>query len=191
MLGARGGVMDARFSKQRYALVAVLLLLALSGCSAAGEKATTTPSQSAQREVTGFVFAYGVHGGRNVLDTRRGTFTKDMIAAPALTVPLRLTDEEMARIVRKMEEIDLFSYPSVFAPKAKLEQYPFPPVGMEPTYRFEVQTAAGTKSVEWTVTAYVPSKRARGLLELAGLIEKIIEAKPEYKALPAPEGGYY
>jgi hypothetical protein len=168
-----------------------LLALGLVGCSAsAGEAGTASPTPS-QPTIVSLTFAYGLHGGKNVLDTGRGTFTADMGPCdPPVTVPLRLTDEEMARIARKIDEIDFFSYPAVFAPKGSPETDPFPPVGMEPTYRFEVQTKAGTKSVQWTLRWLPRGERAVGLSELARLIEQIITAKPEYKALPSPPGAY-
>lgn len=103
---------------------------------------------------------------------------------------LRLTDEEMARIAWKIDQIDFFSCPSVFTPKGSPETDHFPPVGMGPTYRFQVQTEAGIKSVERTVQWLPRGERAVGLSELAHLIEQIITAKPECKALPSPQGGY-
>ena len=44
----------------------------------------------------GFALAFGP-GARNVLDTTKGTFTKDMILASLLPVPLRLREADIAR----------------------------------------------------------------------------------------------
>ncbi|MFC1919116.1 hypothetical protein ACFLWW_04025, partial [Chloroflexota bacterium] len=59
------------------------------------------------------IFKYGVMA-RNELDTFQGTYTKDMVADPPITVNLSLTEEELDRIHRKMLEIDFFNYPETF-----------------------------------------------------------------------------
>lgn len=169
---------------------AALCLLALSGCAGSSRDDKSASPSASRPVIRSLVFAFGPAGAKNVLDTGRGTFTKDMLLGSPLTVPFRLTDDEMARIARKMEEIDFFSYPSAFEPETPSGNHPFPPVGMEPTYRFEVRTDSGTKAVEWTVEWLPSGGRARDLLDLATLIRTIITSKPEYKALPEPEGGY-
>jgi len=148
-------------------------------------RTTATPEAPAPTQVTALVFAYGV-GAKNVLDTTSGTFTKDMILASPITVPMKLTEREMARIARKIDAIDFFSYPAT---------YTTPEDGggwMEPhqSYRFSVTTAEGTKTVTWEDAVFNDDERAADLRGLARLIERIIYARPEYKALPEPEGGY-
>ena len=177
-----------------YALCALLVVVGITGCSypgaggptetARGAPAAATTSTAAP-QVTALVFAYGV-GAKNVLDTTSGTFTKDMILASPITVPMKLTEREMARIARKIDAIDFFSYPAT---------YTTPEDGggwMEPhqSYRFSVTTAEGTKTVTWEDAVFNDDERAADLRGLARLIERIIHARPEYKALPEPEGGY-
>lgn len=64
------------------------------------------------------IFKYGVKGPdaepKNVLNTVKGTFTKDMVLDPPITVKLRLTDEERDIIYGKMVEIGFFQYPAKF-----------------------------------------------------------------------------
>jgi len=64
------------------------------------------------------IFKFGVKGPasepKNVLNTIKGTFTKDMVIDPPVTVKLRLTEEELEIIHRKMVEIGFFQYPTVF-----------------------------------------------------------------------------
>ena len=143
------------------------------------------PSPSAtQPALKGLVFAYGV-GAKNVLDTARGTFTKDMIAASPVTVTMKLSAEELTRITRMMDRIDFFSYPRSYTTRGQggwMEPHP--------SYRFVVTTADGTKVVEWEDAVFNGDRKAAGLRKLARLIEAIITAKPEYKRLPEPEGGY-
>jgi hypothetical protein len=136
--------------------------------------------------VTGLVFAFGP-GARNVLDTGSGTFTKDMILASPLTVPLRLSDADMARITRKLEDIDFWSYPPVYRTEATVGSGWMSPSS---SYRFEVTTAAGTKTVTWTDEVSSDDPRALRLRELALLVQGIVTGTPEYKAMPEAEGGY-
>ena len=173
--------------RARYlALGTAAMLLALSACAGPGDGAPSTPAQSAAPALTGLVFAYGV-GARNVLDTTRGTFTKDMITASPITVPMAISDAELARISAKMNAIGFFSCPAVFSVPAAAgggEVTPFV------TYRFAAQTAAGTRVVEWADKVPSEDQRAQGLRSLARLIEAIIVATPEYKKLPEAQGGY-
>jgi hypothetical protein len=70
-------------------------------------------------------FMYGVMAddsyGRNVLDTLRGTYTKDMVVDETVTTKLMLTDEELETIYRKMVEIDFFSFPELYKSEATSE----------------------------------------------------------------------
>ena len=168
------------------AVTAALAALALAGCSGPGGHDTSSTPTSSVPTLEGLVFSFGP-GAKNVLDTTRGTFTKDMVLASPVTVPMTLSDEEMARIARKMEEIDFFSYP---------ESYVTPDDGgggwAEPheTYIFRVSTSQGTKVVKWDDSLFNDDERAADLRDLAGLVREIISVKPEYKQLPSPEGGY-
>jgi hypothetical protein len=197
------------FARRSIAIGLVLLIVAVMGCSnppaetstsittkAPGGGAATVatsptatvsapPEATTPADVAALVFAFGV-GAQNVLDTAAGTFTKDMIMASPITVPMRLTEEEMARIARKIDAIDFFSYPAT---------YTTPEDGggwMEPhqSYRFSVTTAEGAKTVTWEDAVFNDDERAADLRGLARLIERIIHARPEYKALPEPKGAY-
>lgn len=168
------------------AVTAALAALMLAGCSGpGGPDPSPTPTPTVPT-LEGLVFSFGP-GAKNVLDTTRGTFTRDMILASPITVPMTLTDEEMAGIARKVEEIDFFSYPKSFVT---------PDDGGggrgEPhdTYIFRITTRQGTKVVEWEDGLFNNDKMAANLRDLAGLIKEIILAKPEYKQLPSFEGGY-
>jgi len=168
------------------ALGVAAMLLALAGCTRPRPGAPSTSAQPTAPAITGLVFAHGV-GARNVLDTTRRTFAKDMIMASPITIPVELSASDMARISEKMHEIDFFPYPAVFTVPVAAgggEITPFV------TYRFAAKTDAGTKVVVWADKVPSDDERARGLGSLARLIERIIVAKPEYRNLPEPEGGY-
>jgi hypothetical protein len=135
-----------------------------------------------------FVFKYGVTL-RNELDTFNGTYTKDMILAPLITINLRLTGEELNQILAKMEEIDFFSYPDVF-------EVEVPPGGTVTVvtpynkYYFKVRYGSDTKELRWDDEIRNPDEQANRLRELVNLIRSIIESKEEHKSLPEPKGGY-
>ena len=171
-------------------LVFVAALLAIpAGCGGAGAPAPSSPPASPERVVTGFVFAYGPHKPRNVLDTTRGTFTKDMILASSITVPFRLSGDELARIFRRIVAIDFWSYPSRSVSHGDGQRFE-PPAGMEYETRLTVITEQGSKTVRWSGGYYADDRRAQDLRDLATLIQRIIESRPEYKQLPPAEGGY-
>ena len=53
-----------------------------------------------------------------------------------------------------------------------------------------VTTAQGTKVVIWEDAVSNDDEQAADLRSLARLIKRMIYARPEFKALPEPEGGY-
>jgi hypothetical protein len=54
------------------------------------------------------------YGERNILDTFKSTFTKDMVVGPDTTIKLILDKSELNSIFNKMLDIDFFSYPELF-----------------------------------------------------------------------------
>ncbi len=138
-------------------------------------------------------FRYGVMAddsyGRNVLDTYRGTYTKDMVVDEAVTTTLVLTDEELETIYRKMMEIDFFSFPELYKPEAKSEvTCVFTPAS---SYHYEVTYNWTVKKVTWSNAYYCSEdQETRDLMALNKVILSIVESKPEYQALPEPKEGY-
>ena len=169
-----------------FALVLLATILGAGGACGASDVSSSSGSRSPEPQILGLVFAFGP-GAKNVLDTTRGTFTKDMILASPVTVPMTLTAEETARIAGRLAAIDLWSSPEVYSTAETGEGG-----WMEPhaSYRFEVTTARGTKIVEWEDAVSSSDPRAAKLRSLARLIQGIITSKPEYRSLPEPEGGY-
>ena len=164
-----------------------LLALLLSSC---GPPVEGSPQQGS---TPGFnlVFMYGVGGAptKNVLDTARGTFTRDMIMDPPVTVNLKLSSDDLNRIRYKMDEINFWGYPDILEPEPRAEGMMVTPYS---SYYFKVERDGAVKEVTWkNQYKYVDeSLRATNLKELAQLIWGIIQATDEYKALPEPRGGY-
>ena len=168
--------------KRRWAIMIVLALVAALlgtvGCSA------PPPSPSNFN----LIFKYGV-GARNELNTFDGTYTKDMIMDPSITVNLSLSKEELDRIYQKMIEINFFGYPDEFSVSVS----PGEPAGMVTphlSYYFRVEYDSKVKELRWEDNITNPDKKAEKLRELINLIRDIIESKEEYKKLPSPRGGY-
>ncbi len=159
-------------------LALVVALLVTAGCT----------TQTLRESNFNLVFKYGV-GARNELDTFNGTFTKDMISDPSITVNLYLSEEEMDSIYQKMVEIDFFDYPDEFS-------IPIPPDGkigiVTPynSYYFKVEYDSKIKELWWEDEITNENVEADKLRELINLIWDIIKSKDEYKELPEPTGGY-
>jgi hypothetical protein len=169
-------------------LVVVVALLMLSGCGGAGAPAPSPPA-SPDRVVRGFVFAYGPHTPKNVLDTAHGTFTRDMILASSITVPFRLSADDLERISRRIVAIDFWSYPSRYVSHGDGQRFETP-AGMQYATRLTVITEQGSKTVRWSGGYHADDPRAQDLRDLAALIRRIIASRPEYGRLPPTEGGY-
>lgn len=134
------------------------------------------------------IFRYGIGAG-NELNTFNGTFTRDMVMDPPVTINLILTEEEKGIIMQKMVEIDFMSYPdrfSVEVPPGQAigERMPFP------SYYFKVEYGSQVKELWWDDKIINENEKADVLRGLIDLITGIIESKKEYQELPAPRGGY-
>lgn len=160
--------------------LASCILFALAGCGA---------PQPAVSDFD-FVFKYGYGAVPvNELDTFNGTYTKDMILEPSITVNLTLTPEEKTQIRQKMEEIDFFSYPDryeVIVPPGS----PGSMVTPYPSYYFMVKDGTIIKELLWGDSIRNADAQATELRRLIAFIQNIIESKEEYKRLPPTKGGY-
>jgi hypothetical protein len=75
--------------------------------------ATSSPCPSQQSNFA-IRFEYGSCDA-NVLDTFNGTYTRDMIIEPKITIALQLSDSQVVAIYQKMIEIRFFDYPGIFS----------------------------------------------------------------------------
>ena len=129
------------------------------------------------------VFRHGF-GAMDVLDTREGTFTREMTEAPDITIPLKLTEREFdtvwAYIHRnhfyELEEQNPASASSVSPAETCVlfvhaDGYPDTEVSMKDIMR------------DYTLSE-------RRFFRITGKLKDIIESRPEYKALPKRGGEY-
>ena len=165
-------------------LALVVALLGTVGC------VTDTPPDVKPPDFN-LIFKYGYgFPNKNVLNTFEGTYTKDMIVDPSITVNMSLSEEEMDRIYQKMLEIDFFDYPdefSVSVPAGELVTMEDPYMG----YYFKVEYNTKIKELWWEDNITNKDEKADKLRALIQRIRNIIEAKEEYYKLPAPRGAYF
>jgi hypothetical protein len=163
------------------------LFLLLTGCESIATAQGAADNTSPKSDFN-FIFQYGVTGG-NELDTFQGTYTKDMVIDPPITINLSLSKEEMGSIYQKMLEIDFFNYPDDFTvtvPPGELTGMVTP----YSSYYFMVESKSGEKELKWEDKITNPDEKAGKLRELITLIRSMIESKEEYKQLPEAKSGY-
>ena len=181
------------------ALVSVLVLgLTAAGCGdgdAASPAAMPTPTgltmalPQRMPDDFGFVFRYGVLSPRNVFDTFAGTFTKDMILDSDATTDLRLSQQELEEIYRRLVDIGIEGYPADFRPPDTGSSIRSAD-GMELQYRFRLKTAGREFTLDWNDEYFSATPEATALRKLFEDIRAMIEARDEYQKLPPPVGGY-
>ena len=165
---------------KRLALIVLsaYFLLVFSGCG-------NTPPGESDFNLT---FEYGV-GAKNELNTFDGTYTRDMVLDPSITVELSLSEEELDSIYQKMVEIDFFNYPDEFSVLVA----PDDRIGIVTPYNsyyFKVEYDSRVKELRWEDEILKENVDADNLRGLINLIRDIIESKDEYKELPEPTSGY-
>ena len=132
------------------------------------------------------IYSYGVDS-KNILDTFRGTFTKDMVVDPPITIWMSISSEEIQMIEAKLEEIGFFgpSYKELLPSGLPIGQAtPYS------TYYLKVlYNGILVRELRWSdETIY--SNGSTKLYELCRLIKDIIVSKPDYKRLPQARAGY-
>ncbi len=138
----------------------------------------------------GFVAAYGVTA-KNVLDTFAGTFTKDIISPkPNPTAELRLTPEELATLYQDLVDMGILDYPSVFRPELENQSGTMMMVQPYKTYLLTIRAGGNEKHISWEDANQMSTPRAEALRDWFTKLQQLIEATPEYQAMPPAEGGY-
>ena len=164
-----------------FKITAFTLMLITVTAGIAGNRYSDLSSEGTRIE-----FRYGV-GAKNVFDTYTGTFTKDLIGDPPVTIKMALTEDELLRIEVKLEEVnflnrsywDLIPHGSVSGMRT-----PFS------TYYLKVSFKGVTREIRWNDSNLMPDDFQGPAAEVSKLLWSIIELKPEYKSLPQPRGGY-
>ncbi len=136
------------------------------------------------------IFRYGGHessygvGPKNELNTFNGTYTRDMVQDPPITVSLVLTKNELSGIQRKVAELALFNLPSNFSRKEGEWVIP------QFDYYLKIQNGSQTKEINWNTNSFIDSISKSSLDSMEIYLLGIIEQRQEYQALPTPNGAY-
>jgi hypothetical protein len=155
-------------------LIGIAIFL-IAGCN---PPLSTPPTWPAQPEPN-----FGVCS-TDRLDTFKGEFTQDRVVESSITIPLRLSAEQMMTIYQKMVEINLTQYPEMFA-------IPTPPSGevamVVPAwhYTLSVENGESKKMIRWTDEIVQPTTpEADRLRELFQIIVNMVHEHPEFMQLP-------
>jgi hypothetical protein len=167
--------------------VIFLFILSLTGlCACHSPDPGTTPLNPAPNFA--FTFEYG-SCNRDIIDTFKETFTKDMIVEPAVTIPFILTNDQKNEIYREMVEINLWDYPEHFSipiPGGAIVGIVTP--AME--YRITVRNGELTKTIYWLDEITEPTTpQAEQLRSFFMRMIEMIQNSPEYKQLPELTAG--
>ena len=141
-----------------------------------------------------FVAAYGV-GARNIIDTRAGKFTKDLVLAGQVTTDLRLSDQDLQSLYGQLAEMQtrwqLFTISpfTVEADPAGTGTSLF--VTPHSTYRLEWGIGDFRYNpIVWDDANLSTDPKAVALRDWFQKLQEMIEATPEWETLPPSEGGY-
>jgi len=126
-----------------------------------------------------FIFRYGV-GAKNELNTFKQTYTRDMATDPSVTIKFELSSNELTEVYQKINDLNLFN---------KNEELIVGNEFVTPcsNYYLKAYIDSTEKELFWDNCR---GKISDKLQQFTNFIISIIEAKDEYKELPAPKGGY-
>jgi hypothetical protein len=129
----------------------------------------------------------------NVIDTFKGIVTKDLIIDPDRTVSLTFTQDELDGVYRKALQIRLFELrepsPQTLVPGFFYGALSESGLGLHAHVFLMVKAGAAEKHFEWwhgSESSPGSEDEWKGLGELLGLINGVVENRAEYKALPEP-----
>lgn len=170
--------------KNKFLLIPVVVIV-LTAVGFFIYKQTNIPPQNPPAgEPTNFnlIFRYGV-GAKNELNTFDQTYTKDMVRDmdPSVTIKFKLTDNELAGIYQKINDLKLFDKNEEPTGGNMLFVTPCS------SYYLKVQIDSAQKELSWDDCR---GKISDKLQRFINYIIPIIESKEEYKKLPIPKSSY-
>jgi hypothetical protein len=175
------------------ALRFLLILLTLTMCGFGACKMSLAqelgkpaiPAPSA--ETIEIICHYGI-GGKNQLDTVKGTFTYDMVIDPPIVIQLALSEMERKEILNAALTAGFFSMPNILPlPEKQGTDFCMGPCR---TYYLSIKTPQYLNEVSLDNCRCAQQEEEKKLSNLVKLITSIIASKSEFKALPKPRAGY-
>ncbi|ACT01139.1 hypothetical protein [Paenibacillus sp. JDR-2] len=167
-------------------MIRILVILSIAFAFLAGCSKETQKLQMPENMPEDFRFSVSFGYGevnKNEIDTYNGTVTKDLVTKGTASAALTFSKDELQSIYGKMKDIAILSEKR-FPQKGNCSQTP------SSTDSWKITVNGETKTLSWTNEYCDVTKDAQDLLELRSYIQKIVEGKDTYKALPAAEGGY-
>jgi hypothetical protein len=170
-------------------ILSFLITLLLVGCGEVSPMALPTAAWPAEPQANfAFRFAYG-SCFTSTLDTFEQTYRTVVGDLEPVTIPVKLTGEQMTAIYQKMMAIGFFSYPAIFRIQYDQEDM----VGMvtpASDYRIEVRNGEQQHEVFWRDEITDPtSPEAEHLRELFMMIIEMIKSNPDVQNLPPLDVG--
>ena len=144
-----------------------------------GQPTSPLPTPIPQSTTFNLIFKYGVEA-KNELNTFDQTYTRDMVMDPSVTIKFKLTDNELAGIYQKLNDLKLFSEST----KSIEENMMVMPCS---SYYLKVQINSEQKELSWNNCRGRISDKFQ---QFTNYVIQIIESKEEFKKLPTPQGGY-
>ncbi len=173
----------------RLILLSVALTISCYGTctrSFAKEQANSAAAADSAAAIE-IVCHFGV-GGKNQLDTVKGTFSYDMVIDPPIVIRLALSEPERKEILTAAITAGFFSMPEILPlPDSQSTDTCMGPCR---TYYLSIKTAQYSNAVSLDNCYCARNAAEKKLENLLALITSIISAKPEFKALPKPKAGY-
>ncbi len=141
-----------------------------------------------------FIVCRWGEGGKNQLNTKHGTLTRDMGDLPPVVIRFELSPEEKRSIFEAARKMGFFSFPHELPDSlAQNDQNHDPETGLVTTprptcrnYFVSIETPSETNWVDWNECLPPRAPWIKHLRRLHKTILAIIEDKPVYKALPYP-----
>jgi hypothetical protein len=136
-----------------------------------------------------FLKIHFYYGFGNELNTFEQTYTKDLVQDGYVTVDFWLTEAEQESIRNKLQVVDFFNFPDTLNYQIDSDSI-MVSINPDPGWQFlHVADENRNKIVHWRYPLPEENEFVPALVELKNLIIDLIEAKPEYQALPPPRGG--
>jgi hypothetical protein len=122
------------------------------------------------------------------VNTFTKTCTKDLVEDGTVTINFWFQSEAQDTIIRVVEETDFFHLPDTlsYIPEDSIAMAMNPDPGIQ---SLRISYDHQDKTVYWYIVNSYPSEYER-ILRITNLIEKIVNADPEYHSLPEPTSGY-
>jgi hypothetical protein len=143
-------------------------------------KSSNAPEQTTDLQTVKVNLQYGF---ADELNTFTQTYQKDLVADGTVTVPFWLTSAEQEVILRKVQEVGFFSFPDTIHKQSGVFLSPDPSPDL-----LRVKTDNLDKTVVWFYPLDPNDSHSRLILELRDVITQVVQAKSEYKGLPAARG---